>query len=119
VEIAAYRVIQEALTNVAKHAAATSCRVSVACIAGELRITIEDDGKGFDTARRERAGLGLIGIRERVSQLDGRLAIESAPGNGTRVSVALPAVSARATALPPDGEVAALARTDSPAEALG
>jgi signal transduction histidine kinase len=94
-EATAYRVIQEALTNVAKHAHATACRVYLQRLTSTLLVTVEDDGVGFEPARlSERGvsrGLGLIGIRERVSQLKGTTRIESAPGKGTRVTVELPA----------------------------
>jgi signal transduction histidine kinase len=92
-EAAAYRIIQDALNNVAKHANATACWVHVARTPDALRITIEDDGVGFDpSAPRlpDRRGLGLIGIRERASYLKGSVAIDSAPGKGTRVVVELP-----------------------------
>jgi signal transduction histidine kinase len=94
-EATAYRVIQEALTNVAKHAHATACRVYLQRLTSTLLVTVEDDGVGFEPARlSERGvsrGLGLIGIRERVSQLEGTTRLESAPGNGTRLTVELPA----------------------------
>jgi signal transduction histidine kinase len=93
-EAAAYRIVQEALTNVAKHASATVCRVYVQQLPNTVLITIEDNGAGFDmTAAAQTAdrGLGLIGIRERVSHLQGTLRLESAPGKGTRLTVELPA----------------------------
>jgi signal transduction histidine kinase len=96
VETNAYRVVQEALTNVAKHASATSCRIVLSHDTGELRITIEDDGKGFDAASRRGTGLGLIGIRERIAQLGGHLAIDGFPGQGTKVQATIPAASAEA-----------------------
>jgi signal transduction histidine kinase len=95
-EAASYRIVQEALTNVAKHAHATVCRVYVQRLPNTVLITIEDNGAGFDlTAAKQAAerGLGLIGIRERVSQLQGTLRLESAPGKGTRLTVELPARS--------------------------
>jgi signal transduction histidine kinase len=95
-EAAAYRIVQEALTNVAKHANATVCRVYVQQLPSTVLITIEDNGAGFDlTAAAQGAdrGLGLIGIRERVSHLQGTLRLESAPGKGTRLTVELPAHS--------------------------
>ena len=55
---------------------------------GELRLTVEDDGKGFDA--RQVRGMGLLGMEERVGYLDGRLAVESAPGRGTLLRVTLP-----------------------------
>ena len=94
-EAAAYRVIQEALTNVAKHAHATVCRVYLQRLTSTVLVTVEDDGIGFEPARlSERGvsrGLGLMGIRERVSQLEGTTRLESAPGKGTRLTVELPA----------------------------
>lgn len=92
-EVAAYRIVQEALNNVAKHANATECQVHLARSADVLRIVVQDNGVGFDpTVARagERRGLGLIGIRERVSHLQGTVQIDSAPGRGTRVIVELP-----------------------------
>jgi two-component system sensor histidine kinase UhpB len=94
VELAAYRIVQEATTNVARHADARTCRVTLRREADRLRVTIEDDGKGFDPAMPDtsggRRGLGLLGMRERAAQLKGFVRIESAPGRGTRVEVDLP-----------------------------
>ncbi len=94
-EAAAYRIVQEALTNVARHARATTCRVYLQRLANTVLVTVEDDGTGFDLVEAEQAGarrgLGLIGIRERVATLRGTVRIESAPGKGTRVTVELPA----------------------------
>lgn len=92
-EAAAYRIIQEALNNVAKHANATEAKVYLARQPEALRLVIEDNGVGFDAfARRtpDRRGLGLIGIRERASHLNGTVLIDSAHGRGTRVVVELP-----------------------------
>ena len=103
IETAAYRIVQEALTNVAKHARATVCRVYLQRLPNTVLITIEDNGAGFDTASEppgERAGLGLVGIRERASQLRGTVRLESAPGKGTRLTVELPARSRPADAQP-------------------
>jgi signal transduction histidine kinase len=95
IEASAYRIVQEALTNVAKHARATSCRVFLQGLSNTILITIEDNGVGFDAAEADRTGgrqgLGLIGIRERASQLRGTVRLESAPGKGTRLTVELPA----------------------------
>ncbi len=93
IEAAAYRIVQEALNNVAKHAKAAECRVHLVRTADLLRITIEDNGAGFDpSAARspDRRGLGLVGIRERASHLKGSVTIDSSPGKGTRLSVELP-----------------------------
>jgi signal transduction histidine kinase len=95
IEVAAYRIVQEALMNVAKHAQAHSCRVYLQRLTQTILITVEDDGRGFDVAEFERAatrrGLGLLGIRERASQVGGTALIESGAGTGTRVTVELPA----------------------------
>jgi signal transduction histidine kinase len=95
-EVASYRIIQEALTNVVKHAHATACRVYLQRLANTVLITVEDDGTGFDSnepATVRSGGLGLVGIRERVAQLRGTLRIESASGKGARLTVELPAQS--------------------------
>jgi signal transduction histidine kinase len=96
-EAAAYRIIQEALTNVVKHARATTCRVYLQRLPNTVLITVEDDGAGFDAAAADgagaRQGLGFISIRERAALLRGTVRIESAPGKGTRVTVELPAVA--------------------------
>jgi signal transduction histidine kinase len=102
VEASAYRIVQEALTNVAKHARATSGRVLLQRLPSSMVMTIEDDGVGFVSeavSQRPRAerGLGLVGVRERVAHLNGTLRLESAPGKGTRLTVELP-VRARAEA---------------------
>jgi signal transduction histidine kinase len=89
VEIAIYRLVQEALTNVAKHADATNVSVAVSESGGELRIEVVDDGRGFDTASAQ-GGFGLAGMRERVWLAGGSLEISSA-AEGTRVWARLPA----------------------------
>ena len=94
-EVAVYRIIQEALTNVAKHAKATSCRVYLQRLTNTLLVTIEDDGIGFSTADTHLSngahGLGLVGIRERIIQLHGTVRVESGSGTGTRLTVEVPA----------------------------
>jgi signal transduction histidine kinase len=93
VELAAYRIVQEATTNVARHAGARRCVVTLTADAARLQVVIEDHGKGFDLAAHEsggRRGLGLIGMRERAALLNGTVRVESAPGRGTRVSASLP-----------------------------
>ena len=95
VELAAYRIVQEALTNVAKHARATSCRILLRRTDGVLEVAVEDDGRGFDPGELDEThrGLGLVGMRERAALLDGRVALDSARGEGTRVRVRLPVSS--------------------------
>lgn len=93
-EVAAYRIVQEAVTNVVRHAGATTCRVRLRCGGDTLIVEIEDDGTGFDPAAMDRIGaqrgLGMVGIRERVAQLRGTLVVDSVPRRGTRMIVTLP-----------------------------
>lgn len=93
-EATVYRIVQEALSNVAKHAAATRARVAVEKRDGRVLIRVEDDGRGFDfqAESSEPAGFGLLGMRERVTLLGGDLSIGPGAGGGTRVSATLPAV---------------------------
>ena len=93
VELAAYRIVQEAITNVGKHANASHCHVHLTHLEDRLLIEVEDDGIGFveDTDRPIIArGLGLISVRERASRLGGTFNILSSPGQGTRLIVSLP-----------------------------
>jgi signal transduction histidine kinase len=109
IEAAAYRIVQEALTNVVKHSQATLAFVYIRRVGDLLEVCVEDNGIGFD-AERARRGLGLLGIRERVAHLGGHVSVDSAAGNGTRVSIALPA---RARAAAPDaGEFEATTASD-------
>jgi signal transduction histidine kinase len=84
-----YRIVQEALTNCARHAQATSALVTVARRGNALELSVRDDGRGIDPIRR-RAGLGLRGMEERVKELEGRMLIESGAGAGTLLVVHLP-----------------------------
>ena len=91
VETALYRVVQEALTNVARHAQATRVDVVLERRGDQVIVLIEDDGVGFDARAAIQSGrLGLVGIRERVGMLGGTLAIESTVGAGTTVLVEVP-----------------------------
>ncbi|MBI2216874.1 MAG: sensor histidine kinase [Candidatus Rokubacteria bacterium] len=98
VELALYRIAQEALTNVARHAGAEHARLMLVQRDGIVSLAVEDDGAGFDVhAEEARAGgLGLSGMRERMTLVGGTLHIESAPGRGTRVTAAAPASRGRA-----------------------
>jgi signal transduction histidine kinase len=89
-ETALYRIIQEALTNIVKHADAHSISIIVVDTEGAVRTVIEDDGAGFDPTSVRDGALGLVGMRERISLLNGRFEIESAPGAGTTLIVELP-----------------------------
>jgi signal transduction histidine kinase len=89
-ETALYRIIQEALTNIVKHAGASSVSVLVLDVEDGVRTVIEDDGAGFDASDVREGALGLLGMRERVSLLGGRFEVESARGTGTTLIVDLP-----------------------------
>ena len=95
VETALYRIVQEALTNVARHAQAHSVSVLLEKRGASMKLIVEDDGRGFDVLQVMGSGphegnLGLYGMRERASLLGGTLTIESSPGAGTTVFVEIP-----------------------------
>jgi signal transduction histidine kinase len=89
VETALYRIAQEALTNTAKHAAAKHVRIVVARQPGFVQLLVSDDGCGF-TCPGPAGQLGLSGMQERAALLGGSVAVESEPGEGTRVNVRIP-----------------------------
>ncbi|HYJ80537.1 MAG TPA: sensor histidine kinase [Longimicrobiaceae bacterium] len=92
-ELATYRIVQEALSNVVRHAGATRASVRLTREADRLVVTVEDDGRGFDPARtmaREGGGLGLFGMNERAAYLGGRVEVRSTPGSGTIVRAEIP-----------------------------
>ena len=88
VQTVVFRTVQEALTNIHRHSGARNASVVAAANGTRLRIVVEDDGAGFDT-EAPTSRLGLVGIRERVELVGGRLRIESTPGAGTAVVVDL------------------------------
>lgn len=90
IETAAYRIIQEALTNIARHAAVREATVSVSTDGDLLVVEVEDLGTGFAQERVSAQSFGLTGMRERTNILGGRLIIETSPGAGTRVIAELP-----------------------------
>jgi len=94
IETAVYRSVQEALNNVTRHAKATCVRIELRCEPEAIRCVVRDDGIGFDVpgvqARRGDRGLGLVGIRERLHAIGGRLQIASAPGQGTELLMTIP-----------------------------
>ena len=92
-ELATYRIVQEALSNVMRHAHATRASVRITHEAGRLLVTVEDDGRGFDPARAmssDGGGLGLFGMRERAGYIGGKVEVTSAPGQGTTVRAEIP-----------------------------
>ncbi len=88
VEIAAYRIATEAVTNVARHAGAGRCTVTLTVNRGWLHVEVSDDGGGLSPDHKP--GVGLVSMRERADELGGRLVIRSEPGAGTRITAALP-----------------------------
>jgi signal transduction histidine kinase len=90
IETAVYRIVQEALTNVVKHARARNVSILLSRKNGRVSVMIEDDGQGFDPARTRADGLGLLGMRERAALLDGTLSIESSNGAGTTLVLDVP-----------------------------
>jgi signal transduction histidine kinase len=89
-ETTLYRIVQEALTNVVKHADARRVSISVVRKDGSISAVVEDDGRGFDVEGARDDALGLLGMRERVGLVGGRISIESTPGVGTTLAVEFP-----------------------------
>lgn len=97
IQTACFRIGQEALTNAARHAGATEVSLELRMVRGELELTVQDNGGGFDLARysspaERKRHFGLISMGERASLVGGRLDIDTAPGRGTRVRAVLPVV---------------------------
>ena len=92
IQTTCFRIIQEAITNVVRHARATRVDVDLRCEKGKLRLLIRDNGIGFDVgpAQAQTTGLGLIGITERAALVGGRARIISSPGKRTTIEVVLP-----------------------------
>src|SRR5262249_54301282 len=91
VALCLYRVAQEALRNIAKHAAVKEARVSLAATGSQLLLCVQDSGLGFDPAAlRSQPGLGLSSMDERVRLIQAGLSVTSAPGQGTTVAVCVP-----------------------------
>lgn len=95
--IALFRIVQESLSNIVRHAGAQKVRIALSHHEGEMRLLLEDDGRGFDASPVDHAAhFGLLGISERVTSLGGSVEIDSSPGAGTRLSVTLPQVPLKA-----------------------
>jgi signal transduction histidine kinase len=89
--IALFRIVQESLNNVVRHAGARHVHITLGSLDQELNLLVEDDGKGFDPLAVDHAAhFGLLGIAERVMALGGSVEIDSSPGAGARLSVSLP-----------------------------
>src|SRR5690606_4625666 len=94
IETTIYRIVQEAMNNVHKHATAKHISVSVERRGDQVVAIVEDDGRGFDPAEVEQGGdvpkIGIAGMRERAAIVGGELTVESTPGAGTTVRVKIP-----------------------------
>jgi two-component system NarL family sensor kinase len=90
VETALYRICQEALTNVARHAEAERVTVRLIATPGQVQLVVEDDGRGFDASEVPEGRHGLVGIRERAEMLGGTVEVRSNPGAGTRIEASVP-----------------------------
>jgi signal transduction histidine kinase len=90
VETTLYRIVQEALTNIVKHAGASRVSILLVRRRGTATVVIEDDGQGFDLAELREEGMGIIGMRERVELHEGRLTVESTPGSGATLAAEVP-----------------------------
>jgi signal transduction histidine kinase len=93
-ETAVYRVVQEALTNVLRHAQARRVSLILQCCEDRVLLVVEDDGRGFnpEAALKAAGRLGLLGMQERLALIGGTLTVESARGNGTTVFARIPLV---------------------------
>lgn len=90
-KLAIYRIIQEALTNIAKHACASQISVHLRSSQGQIKLTVNDNGRGFERRNSKKMdGLGLTSMRERAEQLHGTFHLETRPGGGTTLQVLLP-----------------------------
>jgi signal transduction histidine kinase len=93
IELAIYRIVQECLRNVARHARASTASVFLECVHDKLRVEIKDDGCGFDplaVRRSEAGGMGMLGMSERAALVGGTVTFSSRPGSGTTVRVEVP-----------------------------
>jgi signal transduction histidine kinase len=90
VKVLLYRSIREMLINIAKHAKAKLIKIALSMVENDIKIAIEDDGKGFDTSATKPKGLGLFSVRERLRHIGGKLEIESKRGKGTQITLTAP-----------------------------
>jgi signal transduction histidine kinase len=108
-ELGIFRILQECLTNIAKHAKASKVEVGVRFKPDVIELSIVDDGAGFDPSKTPKNHYGLINMRERARKANGDVTIDSAPGKGTRVELKLkPVLQARVLSGAPAGAVASL-----------
>jgi signal transduction histidine kinase len=88
-QVTLYRIVQECVNNIARHAQATTARVVITPHGETVRVLIEDNGRGFVVTQRQGGGFGLQGLHERVRILKGEITIDSAPGNGTKIQITI------------------------------
>lgn len=102
IDAAIFRLVQEGLTNAARHSGARHVWVTLAADEKAIRVAVEDDGKGFASAPGESglAGVGLAGMRERLAAVSGRLRLEARPGGGARLAAEIPRQAAHAAMVP-------------------
>jgi signal transduction histidine kinase len=91
--VTVYRIVQEALTNVTRHANAKHVRVELTLDSQGLNLNIEDDGQGMADTQAVHQGFGLLGMQERVASVAGRMSISSKLGQGLRLAIQIPKVS--------------------------
>jgi signal transduction histidine kinase len=89
-ELTVYRLVQEALTNISKYAKAECVKVTLGSVDGVVKVSVHDDGMGFDVDQPQASAHGLLGMRYRVESEGGRMSLRSAPGDGTWIEAALP-----------------------------
>jgi signal transduction histidine kinase len=89
-QLVVYRLVQEAITNITKHARAKEVWITLRALDGQAHVSVRDDGVGFDPARQPRSTFGLIGMRYRVAAEGGQFSLTSAPGQGTCIEATLP-----------------------------
>ena len=117
-QLALFRILQECLSNAAKHAAPKQVQVKLDYDLDRVHLIVRDDGKGFDPKQTPRGHYGLLNMRERAMKLGGDLIVDSAPGNGTRVSFSLPTEpyrprGSRSAPLPPSASSSSRTRPRS------
>jgi signal transduction histidine kinase len=89
-ETGLFRIVQEALTNIVRHAQAKTARLGLTYSMNQIQLIIEDDGEGFDPQDIPPGRFGLVGLNERAHMLGGNLILESSPGGGTRLEITIP-----------------------------
>jgi two-component system NarL family sensor kinase len=90
VEVGVYRIVQEALTNIVRHADAHNLTLDLTITPEQIALTIEDDGRGFDPAEVPNGHYGIIGMNERIKLLGGEMTLCSTPSDGTRLDIVIP-----------------------------